>query len=197
MRGMHRRVQGTYVGNEGIRSYAASDQDLLRWVHVAFTDSFLATHRVWGKPIPGGEDAYVREWAISGELVGLQDPPRSVAELREQVDSFLPVLRGDADARATVEFVRKIPMPLVAAPAYASLFAGAVATMPDEHRELLGLDRLPLSVVRPVVGTLLGGLGLALGPQSPSMQAAMTRVAHLESSDGPRPADRKPDLHLT
>ena len=54
--------------------------DLLRWVHVAFTDSFLATHRVWGGPIPGGEDAYVREWAKAGELVGVSDPPRCVPE---------------------------------------------------------------------------------------------------------------------
>ena len=51
---------------DGEATYAASDPDLLRWVHVAFTDSFLAAHRAWGGPIPGGEDAYVREWATAG-----------------------------------------------------------------------------------------------------------------------------------
>lgn len=181
VRGMHRRVQGTYETSGGTRDYSANDQDLLRWVHVAFTDSFLSAHREWGGPIPGGEDAYVREWAISGELVGLADPPRSVAELREQIASFEPVLRGDQHARDTVEFVRRIPMPLVGAAPYAALFGGAVATLPDAHREMLGLPRLPLAVLRPVVGTLLGGLGLALGPQSPSMQAAMKRVSKLET----------------
>ena len=61
VRGMHRKVVGTYDAADGPAPYAASDPDLLRWVHIAFTDSFLATHRVWGGPIPSGEDAYVRE----------------------------------------------------------------------------------------------------------------------------------------
>ncbi|MEK9957070.1 MAG: oxygenase MpaB family protein, partial [Actinomycetota bacterium] len=88
VRGMHRKVRGMYpVGGE-LREYSAGDPDLLRWVHVAFTDSFLATHRVWGGPIPGGEDAYVREWAKAGELVGVDNPPRSVAELQEQIRGF-------------------------------------------------------------------------------------------------------------
>ena len=179
VRGMHRKVQGVYDSNAGPKEYSAGDQDLLRWVHIAFTDSFLATHRQWGQPIPGGEDAYVREWAIAGELVGLDDPPRSVAELREQVASYDSVIRGDENARRIVQFVRDMPMPLPAAPAYSALFAGAVSTLPDHHRELLGLPRLPRSVTRPVVGALLGTLGLALGPQSPSMQAAMTRIDRL------------------
>jgi len=50
VRGMHRKVRGMYpVGGE-VREYSAGDPELLRWVHVAFTDSFLATHRVWGWP---------------------------------------------------------------------------------------------------------------------------------------------------
>ena len=180
VRGMHRRVRGSYESAQGVRDYTADDQDLLRWVHIAFTDSFLATHRVWGGPIPGGEDAYVREWAIAGELVGLDDPPRSVAELREQVDSYSPVLSGGDDARRIVQFVRDMPMPLPAAPAYGALFAGAVSTLPDSHRELLGLPRLPRAVTRPVVGALLGTLALALGPQSPSQRAAFERIELLK-----------------
>ncbi|MHB8796553.1 MAG: oxygenase MpaB family protein, partial [Candidatus Nanopelagicales bacterium] len=50
---------------------AATDPDPLRWVHVAITDSFPATHRVWDGPIPGGPDAYVGEWAGAGELVDI------------------------------------------------------------------------------------------------------------------------------
>ena len=179
VRGMHRRVVGTYTAPEGERPYAASDPDLLRWVHVAFTDSFLATHRVWGGEIPGGEDAYVREWAKAGELVGVKDPPRSVAELREQIDGFAPVLRGSADARETAAFVRNAPIPLAGKPAYAVLFAGAVSTLPPEHRRMLDLPTLPLTITRPAVGALLGGLSLALGPASPSQRAARDRVDRL------------------
>lgn len=183
VRGMHRRVVGTYPTEQGPRPYAASDPDLLRWVHVAFTDSFLATHRVWGGPIPGGEDAYVREWAKAGELVGVTDPPRSVAELRQQVDDFGPDLRGGEAALRTVDFVRHVPVPLAGKPAYAVLFAGAVSTLPPEHRRLLGLPTLPLTVTRPAVGAILGGLSLALGPASPSQRAARDRVADLQAAD--------------
>jgi uncharacterized protein (DUF2236 family) len=182
VRGMHRRVVGTYDTANGPAEYSASHPDLLRWVHVAFTDSFLATHRLWGGTIPGGEDAYVREWATAGELVGVVDPPRSVAQLRDQIADFGPVLRGDEPALRTVDFVRKVPVPLAARPAYRLLFAGAVSSMPTDHRELLGLPRVPLAVTRPAVGALLGALSLALGPASPSQRAAHDRVADLDRS---------------
>ena len=180
VRGMHRRVSGTYPTPEGAKAYAASDPDLLRWVHVAFTDSFLATHRVWGGPIPGGEDAYVREWAKAGELVGVVDAPRSVAELEQQIADYGPDLRGGDAALQTVDFIRNAPIPLAGRPAYAVLFAGAVSTLPPEHRRLLGLPSLPRTLTRPSVAAILGGLSLALGPASPSQRAAHERVSGLD-----------------
>lgn len=184
VRGLHRRVSGVYPTTEGPAPYSALDPDLLRWVHVAFTDSFLATHQVWGGEIPGGPDAYVREWAKAGELVGVVDPPRSVAELRDQLADFGPSLRGDEASAKTVDFIRNAPLPLAARPAYAGLFAGAVSTMEPQHRELLGLPAIPLSVSKPIVGALLGTLALALGPASPSMKAARERVAGLDETEG-------------
>ena len=186
VRGMHKRVSGTYETPDGPKAYAASDPDLLRWVHIAFTDSFLATHLVWGGEIPGGPDAYVREWAKAGELVGVVDPPRSVAELEEQIAGFDPVLRGDVATRQTVDFIRNVPFPLPARPPYALLFAGAVATIPARHRALLGLPSVPMAFARPAVGGLLKGLGLALGPSSPSFRAAEERIARLDA-DAPAP----------
>jgi uncharacterized protein (DUF2236 family) len=180
VRGMHRKVRGTYDADDGPRPYSAQDPDLLRWVHVAFTDSFLAAHRVWGGEIPGGEDAYVAEWATAAELVGVLDPPRSRAELAGQLAAFAPDLRSGEDVRDTVRFVRNVPVPLPAKPPYAVLFAGAVATLPDEHRDLMGLPPVPLTVARPAVGALLGSLGAVLGSQSPSQRAARDRLARLE-----------------
>ena len=180
VRGMHRKVRGTYpVGGE-MREYSAGDPDLLRWVHVAFTDSFLATHRVWGGPIPGGEDAYVREWAKAGELVGVADPPRSVAELNDQVRDFGPELRGDEAAWKTVDFIRSAPVPLPAKAPYSVLFAGAVATISESHRRILRLPRVPITVAKPAVGALLGAMSMVLGPASPSMRNAHDRVERLD-----------------
>ena len=176
VQGVHRKVVGTYIGSNGEIPYAAADPDLLRWVHIAFTDSFLATHQVWGGPIPGGPDAYVREWAKSGELVGVVDPPRSVAELRDQLAAYDQVLAGGPAAASTVNFIRNAPLGAGAKVPYAGLFAGAVSTMPAGHRALLGLPTVPLALTKPLVGALLGSLSLALGATSPSQRAALDRV---------------------
>ena len=176
VQGVHRKVVGTYIGSNGETPYAAADPDLLRWVHIAFTDSFLATHQVWGGPIPGGPDAYVREWAKSGELVGVVDPPRSVAELRDQLAAYDQVLAGGPAAASTVNFIRNAPLGAGAKVPYAGLFAGAVSTMPAGHRALLGLPTVPLALTKPLVGALLGSLSLALGSTSPSQRAALDRV---------------------
>src|SRR3954447_3620076 len=99
---LHTRVRGTYLGADGVEvPYAASDPALLAWVHLAFADSFLRTHLLLGtRPIPGGPDAYVREWAVAGELMGVADPPRSVAELDRRLDEGWAsgILRGDEPA---------------------------------------------------------------------------------------------------
>ncbi|MCX6424056.1 MAG: oxygenase MpaB family protein [Actinobacteria bacterium] len=176
VKGVHRKVVGTYIGSNGETPYAAADPDLLRWVHIAFTDSFLATHQVWGGAIPGGPDAYVREWAKSGELVGVVDPPRSVAELRDQLAAYDQVLAGGPAAASTVNFIRNAPLGAGAKVPYAGLFAGAVSTMPAGHRALLGLPTVPLALAKPLVGALLGSLSLALGATSPSQRAALDRV---------------------
>lgn len=186
VRGMHRPVVGSYEVDGVPRGYSASDPDLLRWVHIAFTDSFLATHRVWGGPIPGGEDAYVREWARAGEMVGVTDAPRSVAELDAQLADYGPSLRGGPAVQETLGFIRNPPIPLAGRPAYAMLYAGAVSTMRPEHRELLELPTIPLSVTRPTVGALLGGLGAVLGPASPAMSAARERLDRVAATPGSR-----------
>ena len=183
VRGMHRKVRGT-ISIDGVdRDYSAGDPDLLRWVHVAFTESFLVTHRIWGGPIPGGEDAYVAEWAKAGELVGVVDPPHSVAELDQQMADFMPDLRYDEATRRTVHFVRQAPLPLAARPPYAVLVAGAIASLTDEERRLLRLPTTPLMFAKPAVGALLAGMGAALGRQAPAQRNARRRAAKMDLVD--------------
>ncbi len=185
VRGIHRKVNGSYLNTQGQqKDYQATDSDLLRWVHVAFTDSFLTTHLVWGGAIPGGPDQYVREWAIAGEMVGVTDPPRSFDELQDQLNAFRPDLCGGERALRTVKFVRNAPVPLAAKAPYSVLFAGAAATMPKYQRELLGLPTISLTAVKPLMAGMLASLGWVLGPTSPSMNAANERVATCEATPG-------------
>ena len=48
VRGLHKRVEGEYVDAFGMRrTYRAGDPELIEWVHLAFTDSFLTCHEIW------------------------------------------------------------------------------------------------------------------------------------------------------
>lgn len=180
VRGMHRKVTGEYINARGERvPYSANDPDLLRWVHVAFTDSFLATHLVWGGSIPGGPDQYVREWAQAGELVGVENPPRTYAELQQQLRDFEPDFMGGERAERTAKFVRNAPVPIPAKAPYSILYAGAAATMSQRQRALLNVPKIPLTVVKPAVSAMLSSLGWVLGPASPSMKAATERVSSM------------------
>jgi uncharacterized protein (DUF2236 family) len=188
VRAMHDRVRGTWApptDPTSSRPYTADDPDLLRWVHVAFTDSFLTAHLSWGGVIPGGPDAYVREWARAAELLGLADPPRSRAELEEQLSSYDGVLTGSPAARRIARFVLRPPLPAPALPAYGVLAAGAVSTLEPRHRTALGLPPVPRAPARIAVAGLLAGMRLALGDRSPSEQAARGRIERATGRLGP------------
>ncbi|GGC80060.1 hypothetical protein GCM10011512_03420 [Tersicoccus solisilvae] len=199
---LHRAVTGTYVDGDGTeRPYAANDADLLRWVHLAFTDSFLAAHLIWGSfwggrgSIPGGPDAYVAEWAVAGELMGVPDPPRTVAQLHEALDDYL---RSGALAHSdrldeVMRFLRAPGLSPLLRPGYRVLVAGAVASLREPYRQLLGLPRPRLGPVPlpAVAGTraVLAGVRLALGRRGPTETSARRRLARLrsEQQDGESP----------
>lgn len=184
---LHERVVGRYVDGHGVeRDYAANDPELASWVHLAFTDSFLAAHTLWGSPIPGSGDRYVAEWAKAGELMGVPNPPRTVAELRAQLARYADSgeLRRDERVDEVVHFVRHAPLRPVLRPSYAVLFAGAIASIEPRYRHLLGL-RMPriAGLPLPVVGATrvaLSGASLLLGPQTAGEAAALRRLARLQ-----------------
>ena len=175
---MHDRVKGQYATSSGeSRSYRAADPDLLRWVHIAFMDSFLRSHQIFSdRPIPGGADAYVRLWAKSVEPLGLTDVPMNEAELLKWLDHYRGELSVNDDTRDVIRWLRNPPLPLAARPVYALLFQSALASLPAEHRELIGLKSLPLSVLRPITRTLLKSIRLAIGPENPLVDAAIARL---------------------
>jgi uncharacterized protein (DUF2236 family) len=179
----HATVRGEYLDGHGVlRSYAANDPELLRWVHIAFTDAFLSAHKLWGGPIPGGPDEYVREWAQAG---GVDGPPLSEAEMRQQLDCWYDggELRSDARVAETVAFIRNPPLHPALRRGYRVLFAAAVTSLEPKYRELLGLRTarpgpIPLPV-RLSTKVALAVVHLALGRVGQSEQAARNRLARL------------------
>ena len=180
----HQKVQGTYVAADGgTHAYSAGDENLVEWVHLAFTDAFLGAHERWGGPIPGGPDAYVREWAKAGELMGVVDPPLTERDLRGRIDGFRQagILRRDERVDEVVRFLRRVPFTGLMRPAYAVLFRGAVASIPHPYRRLLGLRRSPFPVI---TGTrvILAVAARTLGSGPRAQDFARQRLERLRAS---------------
>lgn len=139
VRSVHERVRGR--DPQG-RAYRASDPHLLSWVHLAETDSFLRAHQSFGPaPLsPADADTYVAQTAVPARLLGVPDPPESVAELAAQLAAFRPELEAGPAARDTASFLLSDPpLPLAARPGYWCLAAGAVSLLPPWARAELGL----------------------------------------------------------
>ena len=194
VRRLHEKVTGTYVDVNGVElSYTANDPHLLRWVHLAFTDAFLSAHQRYGLRFPGGADgyadAYVAQWAVAGELMGVTDPPRSVAELRSQLAAYDDELTSSRQVQDALAYIKHPPLPRSQRLGYRVLFTGAVATLTPRHRELLGLSLprigpVPLPV-KPAVLLVLGVLKLGLGRQGPSEAAALRRIRRVQDQHPP------------
>jgi uncharacterized protein (DUF2236 family) len=189
---LHERVQGSYESASGTRSYSAADADLVDWVHLAFTEAFLGAHERWGGLIPGGPDAYVREWAQAGRLMGLDDPPLTEADLHARMDGYLArgELRRDERVDDVVRFLRRAPFTGMMRVAYRVLFAAAVASLPVRYRRLLGLRRTPLPVVTATRLVLaVSARALARGPRAQDFaRERLRRLAGEESTTAARTA---------
>ena len=177
---MHDHVKGQYVTGAGItKDYKAADPDLLAWVHIAFTDSFLTTHELFGEEkIPGGADEYVSQWSKSVVPLGLTNAPMSRAELKAEIKRYKDegILSTSETTKQVVEFIRKPPLSRAALIAYDRMFDGAVASIPADLQAMLGLKGKSLNVAGPITRGLLRAMRLALGPISPLEVAAISRL---------------------
>lgn len=183
VRQLHERVRGSYTDAEGNeRAYRASDVDLLQWVHIAFTDSFLTTHQIYGRT-PVSADDYVRTWGVAVAPLGLTGAPESAAGLVDAIEGFRPHLRVDERTKRVVQFVKRAPLPRGAQPVFRLLFWAAVDTLSDDVRVALGLRKPPRWLIRPVTALALRAMRFALGSTSPIESAALQRLERLGLSE--------------
>ncbi len=102
VRAIHGRVSG--VAPDG-RTYAASDPQLLTWVHVAEVRSFLAAHLRYlnGDLSRELQDRYYQETARVAIALGAEEVPASSREVEAYLESMRVELRCDA---RTLEVLR-------------------------------------------------------------------------------------------
>lgn len=172
IRRVHDRVKG--VAPDG-RPYEANDPHLLAWVHNTEVDSFLTAYQRYAieRLTDDEADQYVAEMARLARLIGTEDPPESVAELRDSIERFRPELRVGRQARDAVRFLLVPPFPLIARPAYGITASAAVSLLPSWARRMLWLPVAPgvePFVVRPAATVLVRVLGWALAPEAPPLR---------------------------
>lgn len=167
VRAVHRSVVGTAPDG---RPYAASDPDLITWVHACEIRSFLTSSLIYGpRPIDGDrQDRYVDEMARVAIGLGAIDVPRDVAGLDAYFQSVRPELGLTRDARTARNFVLRgvgrWPHELTT---YGLLVAAAQGVLPAWARRQLHLVSVPVGdrlAVRPTVQVLSRALRWIAAP---------------------------------
>ncbi|WP_278433413.1 oxygenase MpaB family protein [Stutzerimonas kunmingensis] len=140
------RVKWIHAGVSGTapdgRPYAASDPDLLTWVHVAEVSSFLKSHLRYLNPdLPAAEqDRYYAEVALIAERLGAGDVPRSRAQIEAYLERTSPQLRSDERALEILQTLRTAPAPSPLLRPFGTLMLHAgVELLPEWAQEMLGL----------------------------------------------------------
>lgn len=144
VRTIHLKVVGTAPDG---RPYAASDPDLLTWVHVAEVSSFLAAHLRYRNPHLSREaqDAYYNEIALIAERLGARDVPRSCQAVEDYLQCMRPQLLCDARSHEVVDILLDAPAPSrMAQPVGKLMLNAGIDLLPDWARDMLDLHQNPL-----------------------------------------------------
>ncbi|MBX9460432.1 MAG: DUF2236 domain-containing protein [Brevundimonas sp.] len=132
--------------------YRVSDPELLAWVHVTETISFLDAWIRYAEPRMSlaRQDAYFAETARIGEALHAHPVPRTRAEAEALIQSFRPKLRADARTHEVAALVMRqtVGMPAVDLAAGVIMQAG-MDLLPDWARAMHRQPRgLPGTLVR-------------------------------------------------
>ncbi|MBD1553749.1 oxygenase MpaB family protein [Pseudomonas typographi] len=141
VRTIHLQISGTALDG---RPYAASDPNLLTWVHVAEMSQFLAAHLRYRNPRlpPEEQDRYYREVALVAQRLGARDVPTSCGAVADYLQGQRPQLLCDARCREVVTLLLDAPAPSRAAKPVGQLMMRAgIDLLPGWASEMLGLHQ--------------------------------------------------------
>jgi uncharacterized protein (DUF2236 family) len=144
VRTIHLQVVGTAPDG---RTYAASDPDLLTWVHVAEVSSFLAAHLRYRNPhlAPSDQDRYYAEIALIAERLGAREVPRSREEIADYLERIRPQLLCDERSREVLRLLLNAPAPSRLAKPFGGLMMQAgIDLLPDWASAMLDVSQSAL-----------------------------------------------------
>lgn len=139
IRQMHERVRGITPAGE---PYAASDPELLNWVHATAAFGFLEAYHTYVARLTDDErDRYYREGTVVAQLYGATDTAASEAEMRALLEAKLGRLEPSPIIFEFLEIMRRTSIfSRILRPAQPLLVRAAIALVPANIRTVLGLD---------------------------------------------------------
>ncbi|WP_460369984.1 oxygenase MpaB family protein [Pseudomonas sp. Tul1A2] len=141
---IHLQVVGTAPDG---RPYAASDADLLTWVHVAEVSNFLAAHLRYRNPQLSGadQDCYYAEIAVIAERLGARNVPKSRQAVADYLQRMRPQLLCDERSREVLRLLLAAPAPSVLARPFGDLMMKAgIDLLPDWASDMLDVRQSSL-----------------------------------------------------
>lgn len=141
VRTIHLQVTGTAPDG---RPYAATDPDLLTWVHVAEVSNFLAAHLRYLNPdlSLADQDKYYDETALIAERLGARDVPRSSGQIAEYLESMRPQLVCDERSREVLRILLNAPAPSwMAKPMGSLMMQAGIDLLPLWATDMLGMKQ--------------------------------------------------------
>lgn len=144
VRAIHLQVVGTAPDG---RPYAASDPDLLTWVHVAEVSNFLTAHLRYRNPqlSAADQDRYYAEIAVVAERLGARHVPKSRQAVADYLQCMRPQLLCDDRSREVLRLLLDAPAPSVLARPFGDLMMKAgIDLLPDWASAMFGIRQNPL-----------------------------------------------------
>ncbi len=130
------RVNAIHAKIEGLdlkgQPYKANEPDLLRWVHLIETVSFLNAYQHLAlRPLSVADcNQYVVEMNKVGEMLGAVNLPTTLQDVQHAIGQYEPVLTFDHRSRETLQSIENYPVDLTEKPFFSLILQSSFDIMP-------------------------------------------------------------------
>jgi uncharacterized protein (DUF2236 family) len=157
---IHAHIRGTLPDGT---PYVANEPELIRWVHLGETTSFLRAYQDLSlQPLrTDRQDLYFAEMAQIGERLGAHDLPLTRHQALTQLQAFRTELRVDERTRETIRLIENYPCAPSERPLVSLMVRAAFQMLPDWALELLQRQRT-CAAEQAAVRTALQAMGASL-----------------------------------
>ena len=127
---IHQHITGL---DEFGRPYSATEPELLAWVHITETYSFLNGYQKYCHPklTFAQQDQYFKEMKMLGEMMGAQNLPSTLSETQSAIESYLPDLHYGARAQSIVKLLDDFPTSSLSKPLLKLISKAGFYNLPD------------------------------------------------------------------